>query len=84
MLQTGPERSPNETSFFATAASRLGLEGCEKVACMAMRHMLFTYSCLYEKIPNLDEPLDGEDLSGDATLCERFMQSHRHAEEGRS
>lgn len=65
MLQTGPERSPNETSFFAAVASRLGLEGCEKVAGMAMRHMLFTYSCLYEKIPNLDEPLDGEDLSGE-------------------
>ena len=32
---------------------------------MAMQHMLFTYSCLYDKVPRLDEPLDGEDLSQD-------------------
>ena len=25
-----------QTSFFAAAATRLGLEGCEQVACMAM------------------------------------------------
>ena len=54
-----------QTSFFAAAASRLGLEGCEEVACMAMRHMLYTYRCLYEKLPRLDEPLDGADLSED-------------------
>jgi len=52
-----------QTSFFAAMASRLGLEGCEEVACMAMRHMLFTYSYLYEKLPNLEEPLNGRDLS---------------------
>ena len=30
---------------------------------MAFRHMLFTYSCLYNKCPSLDGPLDDEDLS---------------------
>ena len=54
-----------QTSFFAAAATKLGLEGCEEVACMAMRHMLYTFWCLYEKVPTLDEPLDGEDLSED-------------------
>ena len=54
-----------QTSFFAAASTRLGLEGCEKVACMAMRHMLYTYWCLYEKVPRLDDPLDGVDLAED-------------------
>ena len=54
-----------QTSLFAAAATKLGLDGCEEVACMAMRHMLYTYRCLYEKVPTFDGPLDGEDLSED-------------------
>lgn len=49
-----------QTSFFAAMASRLGLEGCEEVACMAMRHMLFTYSYLYEKLPTWKSHLMAE------------------------
>ena len=54
-----------QTAFFAAAASKLGLDGCEKVACMAIRHMMYSYSCLYDKPLNLDELLDGQDLSED-------------------
>ena len=54
-----------QTSFFAAAANKLGLEGCEKVACMAMRHMMYSYSCLFDKAFILDELLNGQDLSED-------------------
>lgn len=54
-----------QTAFFATVARKLGLDGCEKSASMAMRHMLYTYSCLYDKKFHTDEPLDGQGLSKD-------------------
>ena len=54
-----------QTIFFAAAARKLGLDGCEKAASMATRHMLYTYSCLYNKNFNTDEPLDGQELSED-------------------
>ena len=54
-----------QTLFFAAAARKLGLDGCEKAASMARRHMLYTNSCLYNKNFNTDEPLDGQELSED-------------------
>ena len=49
--------------FFAEAANRLYMDKCKTVARKARSHMIHSYFCLFDSMPNIGDLFSGQDLS---------------------
>jgi len=52
-----------DTIFFAEVANRLHLDSAEEVARTAIQHIIHSYFCLFDHLPDVDSILSGPDLA---------------------
>lgn len=52
-----------DTIFFAEAANRLHMDSVEDVARTAIKHIIHSYFCLFDRLPDMNMVLSGQDLA---------------------